>query len=307
MRDNGVEDFRDPQIRADGDYFLEPPADVGDEELTLAEAACEHILGPPSTATAVNTDDVATGWEQIVPGGDCQCADSSEFSFWVRKANPERVVLFLQGGGGCWSAETCDPEDELYRTTIAEGPIAEGGVFDFADERNPFADYSFVYVSYCTGDAHIGNTTTEYAPDLTIQHKGFVNDAAALDYLAATFPAATEVAVIGESAGAVASPLMADSSRIGFQTPDHGVGGRFGFLPRRPRPMISLPGTRPTRSRAGQTTPARPSSSGTFRASSSRVGGTTPTSFSPATTTPTTRTRPPGTRSPASPWAISCR
>ncbi len=207
MRDNGVEDFRDPQIRADGDYFLEPPADVGDEELTLAEAACEHILGPPSTATAVNTDDVATGWARIVPGGDCQCADGSEFSFWVREANPNRVVFYLQDGGVCFSAETCAPDRDLYQTTVAEGPIGEGGIFDFADARNPFADYSVVYVSYCTGDAHLGNTSTEYAPGLTVQHKGYVNGAAALDYLAATFPGATEVAVVGESAGAIASPL----------------------------------------------------------------------------------------------------
>ena len=36
-------EFADPQIRADGDFFLSPPADVGDEELRVAEEACEHI------------------------------------------------------------------------------------------------------------------------------------------------------------------------------------------------------------------------------------------------------------------------
>jgi hypothetical protein len=29
MRDNGIEDFPDPQIRADGDYSLEPPVGSG--------------------------------------------------------------------------------------------------------------------------------------------------------------------------------------------------------------------------------------------------------------------------------------
>ena len=43
MRDNGIEDFADPQVRADGDFFLSPPADVDDEELKVAEEACEHI------------------------------------------------------------------------------------------------------------------------------------------------------------------------------------------------------------------------------------------------------------------------
>lgn len=207
MRDNGIEEFLDPQVRADGDYFLEPPAGIGDEELKPAETACGHILGPPSTGTVLNTDDVATGWERIVPGGDCQCADGSEFSFWVREANPDRVVFYLQDGGVCFSAETCAPDRDLYQTRVVEGPTGEGGIFDFADARNPFADYSVVYVPYCTGDVHLGNTTTEYAPGLTVQHKGYVNGAAALDHLAATFPGATEVVVVGESAGSIASPL----------------------------------------------------------------------------------------------------
>lgn len=111
------------------------------------------------------------------------------------------------------SAETCAPDSGLYNTTVAEGP-GGGGVFAFNDERNPFADHSVVYVPYCTGDVHLGNATTEYTPDLTIQHKGAVNGVAALDHLAATFPDTTDVVVMGESAGSVAAPfyggLMSD-------------------------------------------------------------------------------------------------
>jgi Pectinacetylesterase len=82
-------------------------------------------------------------------------------------------------------------------------------MFDLADKRNPFADYSIVYVPYCTVDVHIGNTTTKYALGLTVRHKGYVNGSAALDRLAAEFPDATNVAVTGESAGSVAAPLYA--------------------------------------------------------------------------------------------------
>ena len=97
---------------------------------------------------------------------------------------------------------------DAYNTT-AEGPTGAGGIFDFADERNPFADYSVVYVPYCTGDVHLGNTTTEYAEDLTVHHKGYVNGTAALDYVAASAPDATDVVVVGESAGSIAAPLYA--------------------------------------------------------------------------------------------------
>ncbi len=167
--------------------------------------------GGDDDASASSDDDLsaaAAGWEQIVPGGDCQCSDGSEFSFWVREADPEMVVFFFQDGGNCFSAETCAPDSGLYNTTITEGPDWEG-MFDFAEERNPFADYSVVFVPYCTGDVHLGSATTEYAPGLTIQHKGYVNGTAALDHLAATFPGATDVVVMGESAGSVAAPLYA--------------------------------------------------------------------------------------------------
>jgi hypothetical protein len=169
----------------------------------LAAVAATVTACGDSTTTATG----AQGWERIVPGGDCQCADGSEFSFSVRKADPKKVVLYLQDGGACFSAETCAPDSGVYQTTADEGPTGEGGIFDFADGRNPFGDHSVVYVPYCTGDVHIGDTTTKYAPGLTVQHKGYVNGTAALAHLAATFPDATDVVVIGASAGSIAAPL----------------------------------------------------------------------------------------------------
>jgi hypothetical protein len=58
-------------------------------------------------------------------------------------------------------------------------------MFTLADTRNPFFDYSIVYVPYCTGDVHIGDTTAGHASGLTIGQKGYVNGTAALDRLAA--------------------------------------------------------------------------------------------------------------------------
>jgi Pectinacetylesterase len=211
MRANGIPAFADPTIRADGDFSLTPPAGVGDEELRVAEEVCEHVLpwrgSDPSTVP--NIDQVAARWERIVPGGDCECSDGSEFSFWVREANPDKVLVYLQEGGACFSVETCASGSDLYNTTVGEGPTGEGGIFDLANARNPFADYSVVYVPYCTGDVHLGNTTTEYAPGLIVHHDGYVNGSAALDHVAATAPGATDVVVVGESAGAIAAPLYA--------------------------------------------------------------------------------------------------
>ena len=238
MRDNGIEGFADPQVRADGDFFLSPPADVGDEALREAEETCEHIAATFRTdsSTASNGSDVAVGWERIVPGGDCRCSDGSEFSFWVREANPDKVLVYLQDGGVCFSAATCAPDSDLYNTTLGEGSIGASGIFDFANERNPFADFSIVYVPYCTGDAHLGNITTEYAPGLTVHHRGYANGTAAVDFVAAAAPGASEVVVVGESAGSIAAPLYA--GLVSDRLPDARItvladgSGSYADLPR---------------------------------------------------------------------------
>ena len=71
--------------------------------LLAAFAATQAACGDSTTtkASAPTTTQTPAGtaaprdrtWERIVPGGDCQCSDGSEFSFWVRKANPEKVAL----------------------------------------------------------------------------------------------------------------------------------------------------------------------------------------------------------------------
>ena len=212
MRDNGVDDFPDPQISADGSIHMDAPAGVGHEELAAAREACEHILPAPHGPAPSGPVAVAdSAWEKVVPGGDCECADGSEFAFWERRADPTKVVLFLEGGGACWDAETCafTTEDSTTYTWTAtnQDRAFRGGIFDRANPDNPFADYSFIFVPYCTGDVHLGDVTREYSPELTVEHNGFVNSTTALTYLVENYPDATQVVVAGESAGAVAAPV----------------------------------------------------------------------------------------------------
>jgi hypothetical protein len=154
-------------------------------------------------------------WTRVIPGGDCQCADGSEFSFWEWQADPTRVVLFLNGGGVCWDAETCafsgeHGESDFYDWSVAgTEPENRSGMFDITRADNPFADYSFVYVSSCTGDAHLGDIAQEYSDDLIVEHRGSVNATAAVTYLAEQYPDATQVVVVGKTAGSVAAPLYA--------------------------------------------------------------------------------------------------
>jgi hypothetical protein len=207
MRENGVANYPDPEDGLVFDNALDVDADP--EVFDTAWTACESLLPQaPSGAAGGSADDGA--WERIVPGGDCVCADGSEFAFWERRADPEKVVFYLDGGGICFDATTCafsgNGENDFYNWSITN-PLLGGGIFDFARADNPFADYTFVYVPLCTGDSFLGDATREYSPELTVEHKGFVNGTAALNYLAAKYPDTAQVVVVGKTAGSVAAPV----------------------------------------------------------------------------------------------------
>jgi hypothetical protein len=206
MRDQGIEGFPDPQVSESGWMSVGVPWEADEtDQWEAAVGACDAGTDEPAPDEAA-----VAGWERIVPGGDCACADGSEFAFWERRADPSKVVFFLDGGGTCRDATTCQflPEDPAYDFNVeGDDPSQDGGIFDLDRADNPFRDYSFVLVPECTGDAHLGDVTREYTPELTVQHKGFVNGTAVLDYVAENYPGAAQVVVVGKTTGSVAAPL----------------------------------------------------------------------------------------------------
>jgi hypothetical protein len=114
-------------------------------------------------------------WTKVAPGGDCECADGSEFAFWERRADPAKVVFFLDGGGVCFDATSCAFVPEFYDWKVNDDPAEEDGIFNFARADNPLRDFSFIYVPSCTGDVHLGKVTRKYSAQLTVEHKGYVN------------------------------------------------------------------------------------------------------------------------------------
>ena len=154
-------------------------------------------------------------WAQIpIDSEDCACSDGSEFQIYERPGDPERVMFYFEGGGACFSLATCDPNgDPTYSTAIdpdtADRLGERGGLFDQTNAENPLAGHSVVYVPYCTGDVFLGNATTEYSDEVTIEHRGAANTAAAIEYLVANYPDAQQLVVTGASAGSVPTPLVA--------------------------------------------------------------------------------------------------
>jgi hypothetical protein len=171
-----------------------------------------------ASALAVLTANAGDAWETIIPGGDSSCADGSPYQFHLRRGSEERLLIFFNGGGACWSSQTCDPQGRpTYRVTAGAGsgndPREYDGAFALDNPENPFRDWSQVFIAYCTGDVHLGDREAEYqrpsGDSFRVQHRGRRNADAALAQVYATFTEPQLVVVAGGSAGALASPVYA--------------------------------------------------------------------------------------------------
>jgi hypothetical protein len=165
--------------------------------------------GPPLTAP-----DETWTW---VPIEGSACGNGSPTGIGVNlTTKSSRVLVYLEEGGACWSNITCNDlgtasyfssgygqSDFEAESTDPSYLALAGGFFDRTSATNPFKDYSFVYVPYCTGDIHAGASVGPFAddPSQTGHFVGFNNLTLDLDRIVPTFPSADRVYLAGSSAG----------------------------------------------------------------------------------------------------------
>jgi hypothetical protein len=179
----------------------------------------EYTPLPTKDLTSLVTlDGLAEGWNQIDPGGDTTCARGGKYSFFVRKANSDKLLIYFEGGGTCYDANTCRDGGNYFDASIdpafdADNPALKwAGVFALGDARNPFKDYNIVFINYCTGDAYMGAKVVEYQGSdgtYAVQHMGFENTRTVLDWTYENFPKPASLFMIGCSAGVVGSYIHA--------------------------------------------------------------------------------------------------
>ncbi len=161
-------------------------------------------------------------WTEINPVGfefnglTPACSDApgttdDEFSFFVKGGKKNNIVVFFQGGGACWDYMNCvaAPTYTQEQTEVLEqfSDDMEGyGLFDQTEKNNPFKDWGFVYIPYCTGDLFWGANDANYY-GTTIKHRGFVNFQAVLNYLENNTNYPGKVFVTGSSAGSYGATL----------------------------------------------------------------------------------------------------
>ena len=180
---------------------------------SLAAVAVAAVVALALVACGGDADALRPGeWTRIAPGGKTSCARGGEYAYWIRRGDPKRLLVFFQGGGGCFDERTCAPGSRWFDDRVTEGdaPRRDGGVLALDDPRNPFRGWSAVFVPSCTGDVHLGDVRARYG-STTIEHRGFENARAALARAYSEFPSPRIVFVAGCSAGSVGSAFHVDS------------------------------------------------------------------------------------------------
>ena len=130
-------------------------------------------------------------------GGDGPlCLDGSEYTMATRDQGSDELVIFLQGGGACWST-LC-----LATESAAQG-IPKAGLLDPGLANNPVASWNTVYLPYCDGGLHGSDADSDSTGDGRNDRfqRGLHNLSASLDVAVKTFPSPKRILLTGISGG----------------------------------------------------------------------------------------------------------
>ncbi len=147
-------------------------------------------------------------WQWVEIEG-AECIDGSPTGLGVRQGTGDGLVIYFEGGGGCFDPGSCS----LYYSSFAHfdedafaalvPTLLTSGIFDPDEPDNPVREWSFVYIPYCTGDVHAGDKDLGGVPDFGGSHQfvGYRNFGLDLERIGPTFAAPSHVLVTGISAG----------------------------------------------------------------------------------------------------------
>ncbi len=158
-----------------------------------------------ATAAPANTATNAAGVTTYTfnPADGPVCMRGGEYRASVREGASDDLLIFLQGGGACWSdfclavtaAPVGIPSMDLLRTT-PEGPLR---------------DFDVLYLPYCDGSLFAGDRSLDENNDGTPDriHHGLQNLSAALTAGYRRFPRPRRVVLAGSSGGGFGTILAA--------------------------------------------------------------------------------------------------
>lgn len=189
----------------------------GSEAETKSEDLPEGNTDPATPAPA--TDDAAPPFAESAPGewtwlgpeefqNAPTCMDGSKTGLGLSRSpnGSKKVLVFMQGGGACFDGQTCIladhalDADSMDAAKFAEWKTANGKTTVMNRDRveNPFKDWNFVFMPYCSGDVFSGANEAGFEGRPQV---GFRNVSAYLPRIKSTFKDAEQVVLAGTSAG----------------------------------------------------------------------------------------------------------
>jgi hypothetical protein len=170
--------------------------------LSVGLCACSTQTEVTVDASVGDAGSEPEDWTWVdVPEAHCADGTSTGFSFSRSPADVRRLVIYLEGGGACFNERTCDSIQRGYGRAQFEGwlPVLRAfAIFNRLPAANPFGDWSFVDVPYCTGDVHAGTNPDGYGG---LEQVGYLNVEHDLARIVTMFPNLEMVVLAGSSAG----------------------------------------------------------------------------------------------------------
>ncbi len=162
---------------------------------------------------------IGKNYEYFPEGAVCGCG--KPYHGCIRLGTENKLIIGFSGGGVSFSEYTAarpqrigNQEQNFYADDVWFGDVVPRmGTFG-QNKKNPFRDWSLLFVPYASGDFHCGTADYPYT-DLNGQkavlyHHGYTNYRALLKKIKEFVPNPDQILVTGFSAGAFATSLLTD-------------------------------------------------------------------------------------------------
>ncbi len=195
---------------------------VGDFlENSVGNAVASRYLAAP----VIEGEPKENTWYHV-PVPDGISGDGSEYYIYIKKGTTDHLCIFFSGGGVAWDEYTA-------ARPVTGGKLVAGlpnfywnnlrpftqlmnihtGITDALNPMNPFKDWSFVIITYATGDFHVGRNDfsfkSEDGSEQVVHFRGHDNFRSAMNEARKLFPGPDKLLIAGDSAGAFAVPALA--------------------------------------------------------------------------------------------------
>ncbi len=168
------------------------PTYEGPFEEVFEQCAGRYLGVYTPAASDTSGDDVIHSFSA---GSGPLCLDGSEYKMSTRDGSSDELIIFLEGGGGCWST-FC-----MANQTAPEG-VSTAGIMNPDSLDSPLAGADVAYFPYCDGSLFAGDVDNDYGCDGVIEYqRGLKNLSAGLDVTQQTFPSPSRIILAGNSGG----------------------------------------------------------------------------------------------------------